>query len=308
MAAVGIGWWLLQPVGQAEAEITVVIPTNSSSKNIAALLRQKGLIRSSWAFLFSVWQQGLQNQLQAGSFRLKPSQSTPEIAQALTKGTNDVWITIKEGWRAEEIGALLEELINGFQRDDPTYQTECLAYEGYLFPETYLVPRQYSTAQACQLLRQEYGRKVPFELREAIHRAGRTEEEVMTLASIVQREAKKPADMKIVAGILWQRIKLSMPLQVDATLQYVRGYDEVENTWWPQARPEDKTLPSPYNTYANAGLPPGPISNPGLDAIMAAIYPTETEYLYYLSSTEDQTIYYAETYDGHLKNIEQYLQ
>lgn len=305
---VGGGWWLLQPAGNTETEIMVVIPANSSAKQIALILKEKSLVRSSWAFLFSVWQQGLANRLQAGSFRLKPSLSTSEIVRALTTGTNDVWVTIKEGLRAEEIGALMEESLDNFRRDDPQYQTECLAYEGYLFPETYLVPRQYSTAQSCRLLRQEYGNQVPFELRETIHQAGRTEEEVMTLASIVQREAKSAADMKIVAGILWNRLEIGMPLQVDATLQYVRGYDESEKTWWPQPRAEDKEIKSPYNTYLNPGLPPGPISNPGIEAIEAAIYPTENDYLYYISSIDSTKMYYARTYEEHLANIEQYLQ
>lgn len=305
----GVSWWSLQPVNrQDNTEITVVIPPGSSGAKIAQILVEKRLVRFAWAFRFSVWRQGLLRNLQAGSFRLKPSQSTDEIALTLTKGTNDVWVTIPEGWRAAEIGELLETELDGFRLDDPAYQTECLAYEGYLFPETYLLPRQYTATQSCRLLRQEYGRQLPFALRETIHQAGRTEEEVITLASIVQREAKRPEDMKIVAGILWNRIKLDMPLQVDATLQYIRGYDQREKTWWPRPRPEDKEIKSPYNTYLNAGLPPGPISNPGIDAIQAAIFPTSSDYYYYISSTDGQKMYYARTFEEHRANIFQYLQ
>lgn len=308
IAGVGGVWFLSQPVDRQSVEpVAVVVPPGSSGKKIGSLLKEKNLIRSGTIFQFFVWKDGLLKKLQAGTFMLQRSMSTAQVAQELTQGTNDVWVTIPEGLRAEEIGALLEEKLEGFNRTEEAYQEECVAYEGFLFPETYLLPRLYTATQACRLLRQEYGRQVPMELREAIHQAGKTEEEVITLASIVQREAKRPADMKIVAGILWKRVEIGMPLQVDATLQYIRGYDEKQQKWWPVPAADDKLLNSPYNTYQNPGLPPGPISNPGIDAIMAAIYPEESPYLFYISNSDGSRMYYAETFDEHRQNIVKFL-
>lgn len=301
-------WFLSRPINRtSEEKVSLVIPAGSSGVKIAALLKENNLIRSEYVFQFVVWKKGLLKKLQAGTFELSPSQSTQEIALALTEGTNDVWVTIPEGLRAEEIGELLENELDGFQRSDEAYEPECLNYEGFLFPETYLLPRLYTATQTCRLLRQEYGRQVPMEMRERIHQAGRTEEEIITMASIVQREAKSLEDMKIVAGILWKRIEIGMPLQVDATLQYVKGYDEARKTWWAPPTAADKVLDSPYNTYQNPGLPPGPISNPGLDAILAALNPTSTQYLFYISNTDGSKMYYAETYEEHQRNINQYL-
>ncbi len=304
----GLLWYWLQPVDRRSDEtITVVVSRGLSTTEIGQLLVDKDLIRSPLVWQFVIWWDGLRGKLQAGSFALQRSQSTSEIAAALTKGTNDVWVTIPEGLRATEIGAIFAKDLPNFDLNSEAYQTECLAYEGYLFPETYLVPRQYSTAQACRLLRQEYGRQVTMDMRETMHRAGHTEEEVITLASIVQREAKKTADMKIVAGILWQRLSIGMALQVDATLQYARGYAEAQQTWWPIPSAADRQLDSPYNTYQQTGLPPTPIASPGIEAIRAAISPTATDYLYYISNTDGTQMYYATTYAEHQQNIARYL-
>lgn len=311
LALAGVSWWAwqgLQPVqpGSSE-EIEIVIPKGSSVKAISEQLANEGLIRSPIHFQLIVQQKGLANQIQAGSFSLSPGLSTDEIATQLTQGTNDVWITIKEGWRAAEIGEYVASVLPQFDTTGEVFAQECLAYEGFLYPETYLVPKEYDTKQVCQLLRRQYGTVVTMEMREAIHSAGYTEEEIITLASIVEREAKRPADMKIVAGILLNRLELGMPLQVDATLQYIKGYNESTQTWWPTPLAADKQLDSPYNTYQNPGLPPGPISNPGLNAISAAIYPTPSDYLYYISNSAGTQMHYAQTYEQHQANIEQYL-
>ncbi len=303
-----LGWWMLQPLNpyRSEKEI-VVIPKGSSIKSISRTLEEKGYIRSRYAFQFAVWQKKIAKNIQAGSFQLAPSMSTYEIADALTKGTNDVWVTLKEGWRAEEIGQELAKVLPAFSLEGEAFKKECAAYEGYLFPETYLIPNGYDTAQACKLLRQQYGEKMTMKMRDDLHAAGRSEEQVMTLASIIAREAKKPEDMKKVAGVLYNRLEIDMPLQVDATLQYVKGYDPQKKTWWPTPLAADKQLESPYNTYKNAGLPPGPIANPGLDAIMAAVYPAQHDYLYYISDSSGAQMYFAKTYEEHQAYIEQHL-
>jgi len=301
-------WQGFQPVSSdSEKKIAVVIETGSNASQIAQNLFEKKLIRSPLHFRVFVKQQQLASQLQNGTFTLSPAMSLTEIALRLTKGSDSERVTLKEGWRAAEMGEYLATILPNFQIDSPEYKTECLAYEGYLFPETYFVPREYTTTQMCKLLRQQYGEVVTMKMREDMHQADFKEEQIITLASIVEREAKEPEDMKVVAGILRNRLAIGMPLQVDATLQYIKGYDSNRKTWWAPPLASDKTLESPYNTYQNSGLPPAPISNPGKEAILAATYPTDSENLYYISSQDGSTMYFAQTYEQHQLNIEKYL-
>jgi UPF0755 protein len=305
----GYGWYSLQPVQPAQTtKQAFVIRRGASLKGIAQQLQSAHLIRSALIFQTFVWQQGIEKKIQAGSYQLAPSQSLPELALSLTKGTSDVWITIKEGLRAEEMGAVMAASLPNFAATGPEFATECQKYEGYLFPNTYLLPLEFTTKQACAHLRQEYGRQVTMAMREDMHKAGHTEEQVIVMASILEREAKSLADMKMVAGILWNRIALGMPLQVDATLQYAKGYDQAKQTWWTPPTAADKQIKSPYNTYQNVGLPPGPIGNPGLNAIMAATYPTTSDYLFYVSNTDGTQLHFAKTYAEHQANIAKYLQ
>lgn len=299
------GFQAVQPNSTETQEI--VIPKGSSVKAISQQLATAGLIRSPLHFQLIVKQKGIAQQTQAGSFTLSPGSTTPEIAEQLTQGTNDLWVTIKEGWRAAEIGEYLGSVLPNFDQSSADFKSECLDYEGFLYPETYLVPKEYNTTDMCRLLRRQYGEVLTMKHREAIHQAGFTEEEIITLASIIEREARRPDDMKMVAGILHNRLALGMPLQVDATLQYIKGYDEQKETWWATPLAADKQLDSPYNTYQNPGLPPAPIANPGENAILAAIYPTESNYLYYISNSAGTQMHYAETYEQHQQNIDRYL-
>lgn len=301
-------WYHNQPVSTQESSpTTFIIAPGTPTKKIAQDLHQEGLIRSPHIFLFYVWKNNLSSKLQAGSFRLKPSLTPSEIAQELTQGTNDMWITVKEGWRATEIGEYLQDSLPNFSVNSESFENECLAYEGYLFPETYLVPIQYNTTQICQLMRRQFDTVIDEQWQKDIDNSEHSLDEIVALASIVEREAKNPKDMKIVAGILYNRLQLGMPLQVDATLQYIKGYDPEENSWWSPPQAADKELSSPYNTYTNAGLPPGPISNPGKDALQAATYPESSEYLYYISSQDGSEMHYAQTYEEHQQNIDRYL-
>ncbi len=305
------GFWVwqgFQPVSpESEAKIAVIIEPGSTAQDIAQKLTEKKLIRSSWHFRVLVRQQQLSTQLQNGTFTLSPGMNLSQIAQRLTQGSDSEKVTLKEGWRATEMGEYLAEILPNFIVDSPEFKSECLNYEGYLFPETYFVPREYTTTQMCKLLRKQYGDVVTMEMREDMHQAGYSEEEIITLASIIEREAKDPEDMKVVAGILHNRLEIGMPLQVDATLQYIKAYDANRKTWWSPPLASDKQLDSPFNTYLHNGLPPAPICNPGKHAINAATYPTESEYLYYISSADGSKMLFAKTYEEHQQNIEQYL-
>lgn len=306
---VAIVWFMvnLQPVSSQAEKVKFVVKPGSASREIANQLYQEKLIKSPYVFLFLVWKNNLSQQLQAGSFTLSPSMSPQDIALNLTKGTEDVWVTIKEGWRATQIGEYLAGILPSFDPSSEEFKVECLDYEGYLFPETYLVPTQYSTTQMCRLMRQQFEEVITDEWQQAINNSPYSLDEIVTLASIIQREAKSLEDMKIVAGILYNRLDLNMALQVDATLQYIQGSNQGADNWWPTPQAIDKQLDSPYNTYTNPGLPPGPISNPGSNALEAAIYPTPNDNLYYISDSQGENMHFSKTYPEHLENINLYL-
>lgn len=297
---------LSQPANpQTQETKRFIIPRGQAVSIIGERLEEEGLIRNSLVFRMIVHKEGLRNKIQAGSFDLSAGMNTTEIAQALTQGTNDVWVTIPEGWRREEIArSLMEQELDNFDPKEFEYLSQ--GKEGRLFPDTYLVPRQTTEEQLVGLLERTFERKVLEDLTEEIASSRYDFEDALVMASIVEREARGAEEMKVVAGILWNRIELGMPLQADATLQYAKGLNLQDGSWWSPPTAADKKLSSPFNTYLHPGLPPRPISNPGLNAIQAALHPAETSYLYYLHDLEGN-IWYAETLDQHNANVNAYL-
>ena len=286
-----------------EAEFkTFTITPGQSSSEIGKNLKKEGLIKNSIVFNLFVRLNNLAEKIQAGSFKLSPSMSLSEIGNQLTTGTFDVWITIPEGFRNEEIAQRLNEKL-GIKEEDFLK----IAEEGYMFPDTYLVPKESTAANIVSILRENFDRKFSDELKQMVTSRGLTEKEVIILASIVEREALFAEDRPIVAGILLNRQNIAMALEADATVQYALGYSEEEKTWWRKnLTEEDLRVNSQYNTRRHAGLPPGPICNPGLSAIQAVINPAETDYLYYLSDKEGK-MHYAVSLEEHIENINQYL-
>ena len=262
---------LLQaPNSSDQSTVTFIIPKGEATQNIAQRLKAEGLIRSPLAFRLALYQQGKQTSIQAGSFKLSPSMSVSELTQVLTKGTDDLWITIPEGWRREEIAAsLVKQDLSEFDEQEFLVLTDGL--EGQLFPDTYLVPKASTTASIVNLLVNTFESKVLTALAEDLASSQLDLNQILTLASLVQRESANEQDMPLIAGILFNRLEINMPLQVDATLQYVKGYSVAEQTWWSNPVAADKNLASAFNTYQNPGLPPQPICNPGLAAIKAVL-------------------------------------
>ncbi|AKM81157.1 MAG: Aminodeoxychorismate lyase [Candidatus Pacebacteria bacterium GW2011_GWF2_38_9] len=289
----------------SQQSIRFVIPKGQALSIIASRLEEADLIKSKWAFRFAVYKNDLTNKIQAGSFELSSDMNTWEIAHALTVGTDDTWITLPEGWRLEEIAESLSK--QGLENFN---QTEFLnlskGLEGQLFPDTYLVPREITTTTLLSLLKNTFASKVSSGLSKEISSSKMSLNEVLTLASLVQRESANDGEMPLVAQILLNRLDINMPLQVDATLQYVKGYSKTELSWWQTPLAEDKKLDSLYNTYKNAGLPPGPICNPGLAAIKAALNPGQTQALYYIHDNSGK-IHTAITLEEHNTNVNKYL-
>ncbi len=306
LGVVGFVSYQLSPVSNSQTEQTIIIPKGASVSSIGAQLKQKGLIKSPYAFRFVVWKNQLQTSIQAGTFKVKPSQSVEEIALALTKGTDDIWITLVEGWRNEEIA---EELAKTFGPEFDTKKFLELAKEkqGYLFPNTYLFPKLSTPELIIATLTKTFEKQFGMEDEQVLDQQKRTMQDAVIMASLVEREARQPETMRMVAGILWKRLDAGWPLQVDATLQYAKGYDKKNKTWWSVPFGIDKSIKSVYNTYAHPGLPPAPICNPGLNALKAVANPKESPYWYYITD-DNGVMHYAETLSEHNANVKKYLQ
>lgn len=267
-----------------------VVPQGQSAKIIGQRLKTNGFIKSQLAFNLLVDQQSLGNKLQAGDFRLSPSMDLSAIIDSLTHGSLDYWITFPEGLRVEEYAERLAEKSN---LDPQAFILAAKPYEGRLFPDTYLIPQTASAEDIVKLLTDTFNRKSPTQA-----------DDLIILASLIEREAKHSQDRPLVSSVLHNRQELKMALQIDATVQYIVGKPD---KWWKkELTKQDLTIDSPYNTYLYPGLPPKPIANPGLASLEAALKPAETNYLFYLSDSSGYN-HYATDLVGHNANIDKYL-
>mgnify|MGYP001617219534 FL=1 len=304
---VGLGLFFYEgtlPVDKTNKDsIIFVVEIGERSESIVKKLSQENLIRSRLAFYGILFQLKIREQIQAGDYRLSPSMSSYEIAKELTHGTLDRWITIIEGWRKEEIA---DKVAAEFKI--PAIEIINSAKEGYLFPDTYLIPKDASAGALISILENNFNNKFDDALKAKISRLGLTELEAITLASIVEREAKFEQDRVEVASILLKRFREGIPLQADATVQYALGYQTEQKSWWKHSLTfEDLRINSIYNTYENPGIPPAPISNPGLSSLKAvANAKLNTPYLFYISDINGK-LHYARTLQEHNQNIDKYL-
>lgn len=286
-----------------EKSIIFVINPGENLDSIINNLSKSDLIRNRIVFYLVVKQLGIERKIQAGDFRLSQSMNAFEIANELTHGSIDIWVTIPEGLRKEEIAEIMSKT---FDISETEFNT--LAQEGYLFPDTYLIPKKPDSEQIIKLMRSTFDSKYTKELQSQAHLNGLTDEEVVILASIVEREAKFDQDREQIASIILRRYREKYPLQVDATIQYALGYQTNENRWWKSSLTyADLEIESQYNTYTNIALPPTPISNPGIASIQAIINADQnTPYKFYLSEPVGTT-HYSKTFEEHQRNIEKYL-
>ncbi len=302
----GIFWWKwgLSPVNsQDKRQRIFVVQKGDGVREIAARLKKDGLIRDQIAFFLLIKKMGIDQNLQAGDYRLSPNMNASVVAQNLTKGMLDIWVTILEGWRDEEIALKLAADLSVPEREFLKY-----AQEGRMFPDTYLFPKEATGAAVAKILKDNFDKKFTPILQQQARNEGLTPDEAIVLASIVEKEASGNNDRNIIAGILLKRLKKDWPLQADATVQYSLGYQPDTKTWWKKELTDfDKKIKSPYNTYQNTGLPPAPICNPGLASIKAALFPQESPYWYYLHDPEGN-VHYAKTIDEHEANIAKFLQ
>lgn len=295
-------WWTngTSPADAKDlAKQTFIIKKGEGVRNIANNLKEGGLIKDPVVFFLLVKQMGIEKNIQAGSYTLSPSQNARDIAKSLTVGTQDIWITIPEGKRAEEIADILSVNLSSY---DESWLAQLVENEGYLFPDTYLFPKEATVDMVISTMRNTFDQRFT----QVNNSTNLSKEELVILASMIEREAKHEEDRPLVSSVMHNRLGLSMALQIDATVQYALGFSLSQKTWWKnELTLDDLKINSPYNTYENVGLPPTPISNPGLSVLKAAANPTDTEYLYYISD-KNGINHYAKTIEQHNTNIKKY--
>jgi UPF0755 protein len=301
--AVGLIWWVngTSPANKDDSSAKVfVIQNGQGVRAIAKNLKEQGLIKDQVVFFLLTKQMGIDSKVQAGSFRLSPSMSAGEIAEALTHGTEDIWVTIPEGMRAGEVGDILEKNMPNY---DASWEAVLEENEGYLFPDTYLLPKESTVETVVDAMRSNFESK--YETLDTSS-TNLSKEEIVTMASLIEREARHSEDRAMVSSVIHNRLNEGMKLDIDATLQYILGFSQEQNRWWREGLTnQDKQLDSPFNTYIVIGLPPAPIANPGLASLQAAINPADTPYFYYITD-QTGTNRYAETLAGHEENIATY--
>ncbi len=290
----------IRPPDEFPAGGLVAVESGASVTAIAASLEEQHVIRSPLALRLFVRVLGRERGVQAGDYLFKEPLSSWQVAKALSVGAyglEPMRIRIAEGATTREMAALLSKALPRFDAD--AFLVEARPEEGFLFPDTYFFLPNASEETVLQALRQNFDAHLP-ELQPLIDASGHSLEEIVIMASIIEREARDPEDRRLISGVLWNRIAKKMPLQVDVTFLYTIG----KNTF--QLTTADLKSDNPYNTYVNKGLPPGPIGSPSLDSLKAAAQPTKNPYLFYLADHSGVT-HYAKTYQEHLANKRLYL-
>lgn len=290
--------WLtiqFQAVSPNSAPITFVIVPGQPASTTIFNLKAAHLIKSIFATKIYLHWTGMDQQLRPGSYVLSQSLDLKSLLAALKRGPVDVWVTLPEGWRREQIAARIDSVLT-----DPTkvfspaeFITATAGLEGQLFPDSYLLPKDVSTSDVIGILTRNFAQKSGLSLPR--------DRDTLILASLLEREARSDSDRAIIAGIIVKRLAAGWPLQIDAAIQYAQN--QAPNWWAPVTNTK---LPSTYNTYLHAGLPPAPISNPGLAAITAVLRPKPSAYWYYLHDAKGEA-HYSVTLLQHQANIDKYL-
>ncbi len=315
--ALSIIWWNVstKPVSADNKTVRFIVTKGKTGTEVAEELYKDGLIKSPLAFKAYIRLKGKTNAIQAGEFNLSPNLSMYEIIDKFGKGPLQLWVTIPEGLRKEEIAEKYIKGLDMTSEKSETFRKEFLeaskSLEGRLFPDTYLFPRDVNGQIVVKRMNELFVKKTS-SLKRNSRTTSLTDLQIITLASIIERETKGKDEKPIVAGIVLNRLDIGMPLQVDAAVQYALATVNCSritdhcNNWWPVLGLDDLKIDSPYNTYKIAGLPPSPISNPGLSSIEAAYNPSQTDYIFYIHSS-DGMIHYAVTLAEHNENVRKYL-
>lgn len=304
------------PVDPQGAEQLFVIEQGETIYAISTRLEGSGLIRDADIFRIYLIYKGLDTSVQSGKYTLSPAQTAIQVAQAIQDATpTEVTFRVLAGWRMEEVAASLptsglsiapEVFIAAAQNpvQSPYLLPAGASAEGFLYPDTYILPRSTTPDQLVSVLMQKFAAFLSLELQDGFSRQGLDVFQAVTLASIIEREAIVDEEMPLIASVFYNRLASGMKLETDPTVQYALGYNLSQSTWWTNPLSlNDLNVSSPYNTYRNFGLPPGPICNPGPSALQAVAFPAQTPYYYFRARCDGSGLHsFAETFDQHLQN------
>jgi UPF0755 protein len=331
-----IGWLFkmvfISQTGSNQTKI-FVIEEGQGVNQISQNLKKQGLLNNSFVFETYLWARNLENKLQAGEHKLNDTWSIRRLVNALISGhaiENEQDITILEGWNLRDIAEYLatENIVTkedfyqitglpavdydrnpdlprpeDFSADYEflTEKPDNVSLEGYLFPDTYRIFKETTAEEIVRKMLANFDRKISSQMLGDIYNQNKKLYEIVTLASIIEKEGDTPENKKKVSGVYYNRLDLGMALQADPTVNYVTGKVTDRPTF------DDIASDNPYNTYQYPGLPPGPICNPGLDSIMAAIYPDKNDY-YYFINTPDGEMIFAKNFEEHKQNRAKYFE
>jgi len=283
------------PVG-----VMISVPSGSTLNEIALSFKDKHIIRSAVAFKILVFFRSGQGGAIAGDYFFTRPRNVFHLTRIVTNGEYGLIplsITVPEGSTAVDMAIIYERYLGGF--DAERFVELALPYEGYLFPDTYFFLPNVGEEEIIRTMKENFFIRIG-EIEEEINHSGKTLEELVIMASLLEKEARTLDTRKMISGLLWHRIEIDMPLQVDAVFPYILGKNTFEVTL------ADLKIDSPYNTYKYKGLPLGPIANPGISSLKAAADPTENEYIFYLSDMNGN-MHYSKTYAEHKHKKATYL-
>lgn len=290
----------------------ISIAEGQSLSGIADILEAEGLLDNKTYFKTLAFLLGKETDLRAGAYVVSDKSSVYALVRTFAGNSHDdVIITIPEGFSMRDVEARLKErtgvqyLLSGFRIKDFKEQYAFLVdapdartLEGYIFPDTYHFKPGFAPEAVIEKALQNFDSKVTLELRDEARAQDKSLFEVVVMASLIEKEIPDPDERRVVSGLLWKRLDAGVALQVDATVAFVLNKTRLSR--------DDLQTPSPYNTYLHRGLPPGPIANPSLDAIEAALHPIESPYWYYLSKPTGETVF-SKTLDEHNEARARYL-
>ncbi|WP_239633911.1 endolytic transglycosylase MltG [Paenibacillus sp. H1-7] len=315
---------MLQPMPGSDQPVKVTIAPGTGSQQIARNLQQAGIIRSAEMFSYYLKYKNQGNKFQAGEYEMRPGITLDAIIDTLNQGLTvkeqGIKLTIPEGFTVKQIAEKVQQqfgtdavqFLTAVQQNTgftakvyaqvPAAESKLVnRLEGYLFPETYEWSKDITVDEMIDRMMLELDKKLallPADWQQQMAERGQTFHQMMTIASLIEREVVLEEERPLVAGVIYNRLQKGMPLQIDATVQYL--FDKPKERLFEK----DLQLESPYNTYLHAGLPPGPIASPSLSSIKAAIYPVNTKYLFYVTKKDGSKGHlFAETFEQHQQNI-----
>jgi UPF0755 protein len=295
-------------ISETHGEKVVVTDPELANEALLVDLYERGYFANAFSYNVARVAVALGVDIGPGAYTLKKGMG-PFSFLAAAIAPEYKYVTVEEGLRREQVAESVAKQLKWTDDEKVAFLNEkplCSfsGGEGYFFPGVYLVAKD-DTPEMLRVRMEQRLEEVMATLTNDETVEVLNVQQILTIASLIQREAAGKHDMKLISGVIWNRLFDEMPLQIDATLQYVKA-EKDNSVWWPIVKPKDKSLDSPYNTYKNKGLPPGPIANPGLAAIEAALDPIDTTCLYYIHD-RTRTIHCAETYEAHKRNISYYL-